>query len=202
MKVTLFSLLIVLLGLAFGVGVSMLQTPKAPLPVDSSRRAGFADAHGVDRDRPALKAGGSPKVVVKEKEYHFGTLDIAAKGSHDFVFRNAGDAPLKLASAGTSCRCTVSELSSHPIPPGESGKVTVSWKPIDNVGPYEQTATILTNDPEQPRIELTITGRVTAALQLLPSELVLNGADSSEGVSGTARLVCYLKEPFEIRGHE
>ena len=119
-------------------------------------------------------------MVVDRTDYDFGTLDMAAKGSHDFLFRNAGDAPLKLVSGGTSCRCTLSKLGQEEIPPGGSTKVTLTWKPIDKTGPYQQTAKILTNDPARPRVTLTISGRITVAVQLSPSELVFSGATSGE----------------------
>ena len=169
MRITLLSLAVILLGIALGVGLSVLRIGTAPWHPDLGQGQRPA---GCDR-RPA---GRLPKVVVDQTVYDFGTLDMAAKGSHDFLFRNAGDAPLKLVSGGTSCRCTLSELGQEEIPPGGSTKVTLTWKPIDKTGPYQQTAKILTNDPARPRVTLTISGRITVAVQLSPPELVFSGA--------------------------
>ena len=142
-------------------------------------------------------------MVVDKAEYDFGTRDIeASSGSHDFVFTNKGDAPLSLSEGGTSCRCTMSKLGQEKISPGGSTKVTITWKPIDKPGPYQQTAKILTNDPAQPQITLTISGRVTAAMRFSPSELVFSRLSVGETSTAESRLFCYLDKPLKILGHK
>jgi hypothetical protein len=110
----------------------------------------------------------APKVVVDQSRYDFNTLDLASAGSHEFVFSNAGKAPLKLAAGQTSCRCTMSSIEEKEIPPGGSTKVKITWKSNDRPGPFEQTAKILTNDPKQPEITLTISGRSWCSVKFRP----------------------------------
>ena len=161
---------------------------------------------GVEKATAASQSppsGPAPKVVVDKAEYDFGTLDIeASSGSHDFVFTNKGDAPLSLSEGGTSCRCTMSKLGQEKIPPGGSAKVTITWKPIDKPGPYQQTAKILTNDPARPQITLTISGRVTAAMRFSPPELVFSRLSVGETSTAESRLFCYLDKPLKILGHK
>ncbi len=199
MRITLFSLAVILLGIALGVGRSVLRMGTAPWHPDL--------VAGQDGNLPGQignppHGGPLPKVVAEQTDYDFGALDMTAKGSHDFILRNAGDAPLRLVSGGTSCRCTLSKLGQEEIPPGGSTKVTITWKPIDKAGPYKQTAKILTNDPARPRVTLSISGRITVALQLSPPELVLSGMSSGEASSASARLVCYLGQPLRVTGQE
>ncbi len=201
MRVTLFSLAVIVVGIALGVGLSALNRGtlrRHPELSQGDREVAGQPSRGVK----GPPSGPAPKVVVDQTTYDFGKLDMAAKGSHDFLFRNEGDAPLKLASGGTSCRCTMSELGKDVIPPGGSAKVTITWKPIDKAGPYQQTAKIVTNDPARPRVTLTISGRVTVALQLSPSELVFSGLSSGEPSTATVRLVCYVDQPLRVLGHE
>ncbi len=153
MRTTFLALLAILLGIALGIGVALLRIRAAPWKPDVDRTAAGAAAPIRRPDEPA------PKVVVDQSRYDFGTLDMASQGSHEFVFTNAGKAPLKLAAGETSCRCTMSELAQKEIPPGGSTKVTITWKPKDQPGPYEQTAKILTNDPQRPEVTLTVSGR-------------------------------------------
>ncbi len=135
-------------------------------------------------------------------KYDFGTMDVAAEQSHDFVIENVGGAPLKISAGATSCRCTVSDLERELIAPAESAKVTIKWKSKGRPGPYEQTAEITTNDPDRPQITLTVFGRITAAAQFVPAELILSRIASGEAATAETHLIYYLTEPLKITGHE
>ena len=195
MKTLLLVALTILLGVALGIGAAGLRIRAATWnpKLDESVETAAAPL-----SRPI---GPAPKAVVDQTEYKFGTLDMSDSGSHDFVFTNAGDAPLTLASGGTSCRCAMSKLDRERIPPGGSAKVTVTWKPIDKLGPYRQTAKIRTNDPARPQITLTVSGRITVATRFSPPELVFSRLSAGETSTGKSRLFCYLDEPLKIPGH-
>lgn len=198
MKTLLLVTLAVVLGVALGAGTAVLRIRTRPWNP--------ALNEGAKKTAAAVKApveGPSPKVVVDKAEYDFGTRDIeASSGSHDFLFTNQGDGPLSLTEGGTSCRCTMSKLGQEKISPGGSTKVTITWKPVDKPGPYQQTAKILTNDPAQPQITLTVSGRVTAAMRLSPSELVFSRLSVGESSTAESRLYCYLDTPVKIMGHK
>jgi hypothetical protein len=195
MKSTLAIVLVILLGVALGVGTAELRIRLAPWDrkLDES----------VEKTPPAPSRSRelTPKVVVDQPDYDFGTLDIAVGGSHEFTLSNVGRGPLKLSAGESSCRCTTSELSRESIPPGRSAKVTVTWKPAQKLGPYKQGAKILTNDPSQPQVTLTVSGKITAAARLVPPELVFSRMSAGEASTGEARLYCYLDTPLKIADH-
>ena len=58
----------------------------------------------------AAAAVGGPKLTVENKVYDFGELDNAAELEHDFVLNNAGDEPLTVTVARSSCGCLKTEL--------------------------------------------------------------------------------------------
>jgi len=95
-----------------------------------------------------------PRVKVDEPHHNFGRMERGREKSHKFVIRNIGDAPLTLTVGQTSCKCTLSEVESGAIPPGESTHVKIEWSAKADQGPFRQTATIHTNDPQQPDVEL------------------------------------------------
>jgi hypothetical protein len=195
MRTTLLALLAVLLGVALGAGTAVWRIRLAPW--DSRRDE---SAPSTSAAAPAVKEP-QPKVVVDATEYSFGTLDVASSGSHDFVFANEGDGPLVLSVGKTSCRCTTSKLDRQRVPPGGSTKVTLTWKAADNIGPYTQTASILTNDPVRPQVTLAITGQITARARFVPTNLVFTRLTAGESATGQARLFCYLEKPLKIVGH-
>ena len=195
-KTFLLVLFSLVLGVALGAGVAVLRIQVAPW--DPTLDAG---------NRPTATARPNtgepvPKVVVDQTELDFGTLDLQEKKSHQFTFANAGNAPLTLTRGGTSCRCTLSELEKEQVSPGESAKVTVSLEPTEKSGPFQQTATILTNDPAQPQITLTIFGKITAAMRAAPPELVFTQVSADEPSTSTVRLLGYLDQPLKILGHK
>ena len=93
----------------------------------------------------------SPRAVADKTEFNFGTMDVASDGLHAFEIKNLGTANLELTAGSTSCGCTGLEVPRDPVLPGRSAWVEVHWKSKGAMGPFEQTATILTNDREIPR---------------------------------------------------
>jgi hypothetical protein len=142
---------------------------------------------------------GPAKVVVDAEEYKFGLLDSGHEGTHDFVLTNRGTGPLVLESGATSCKCTVSLLEHEEIPPGESTKVTLKWKPKDVIGPYSQVAIIFTNDLDRPKVALTVSGEIVAAVQAEPPEVVFSDMPLGRKVEADVRLWCNLSgSPLEV----
>ena len=143
-----------------------------------------------------------PKAVVDNEVFDFGTMDKSGRLSHAFVISNEGDAPLLLLKGKTTCKCTMAKLDRESVMPGESTKIVIEWTAREYLGPFEQTATIQTNDPQRPEIELKIKGWTTTMLQFMPDELVLGRVSAGRGVSAKVRLLAHTKEPVEILGFE
>lgn len=189
---TFFGLVLVIaLGIGLGIGTASLRTEK-PWWNPDLNLGGESPAALPPADGP------KPKLVVDETEFDFGTIDVKSGGKHDFTIANAGDGPLKLVAGGTSCRCTTSDFEDKEIPPGGTEKVTVSWKPAERVGPYQQTAKILTNDRDRPEVTLTVKGKISAIAQVSPPEVVFSRVSSNEAAHAEVRLLCYLDEQLGI----
>ena len=120
------------LAIVSGHPVSASRWALGPPSGGCGRCPGTASPSSRAPVRPSPEAPGpgepAPKVVVDQEEYDFGTMDYGSEMGHDFMFTNAGQAPLVLTAGPTSCRCTVSEVNDDKLLPGESFKVTVRWK--------------------------------------------------------------------------
>ena len=191
---TFFALLIaVVLGIGLGIAVGwlrMVSTPWEGLPAVDVPAASEA----------AIPSGGSPipRVVIDRLEYDFGTLDLEKTGRQEFTVTNRGNATLKLTKGETTCRCTASDLERTELPPGESTKITLNWRPTAEPGPYQQSATFYTNDPSKPRFTITITGKITATLRVRPAALTLSRISAHENTQGTVTILSYLDEPLKL----
>ena len=103
MKATLFALVALAAGIGVGVGMIQREFAHEVVPVDL----------------PVVKGdGGSspgrigPKVTIVNGERHeFGTMDRNAHGTHAYIVRNDGDAPLTLSTGQPSCGVCIKVFS-------------------------------------------------------------------------------------------
>jgi Protein of unknown function (DUF1573) len=178
-----------------GVGLASSRAKFGRQPVDPLHAVFMSD-------RPEIAPNGADKpqarVAVEEEEFDFGDLQTGSETEHLFNISNIGEAALNLVNAGTTCaKCTLYKLDRDKLHPGESEAVKVSYK-AGALGPFRQTATLMTNDPLRPRIELVVRGKVVTMLRAIPSDLVFSRINVDEPITGELRILNYSKEPLEI----
>lgn len=98
------------------------------------------------------------KVTWAKESHDFGEIPQGKPVSVEFVFTNAGDAPLLIADVATSCGCTASDYSKEPIAPGASSKIKVTYNAA-NMGAFTKTITVNFSDAEAKKV-LMIKGTV------------------------------------------
>jgi hypothetical protein len=189
-------MLAVILGLALGVATAWLRL--AYDPWDGNPLLGEAKSPVNRSFRPEEPA---PKLVIDQSKFDFGTMDIEEKGSHKFLVKNSGNSPLTIREKDTSCNCVVGDIEKKEIPPGESAKITITWKSKQVLGPFSEMAMFSTNDPVQSELSLTISGQIIAKLRADPQEFIFHQISTSETATAEARLLCYQDEPWTILGH-
>lgn len=157
---------LVALGLSFIVLVWLGRTSQDPLVVSPGEKP----PRKVDDGRPEIsETGPHPKAVFEELAHDFGMMKHMESGSHKFVVRNEGEVPLELHAGETTCQCTIGELGSSTVPPGESTVVELKWQ-IKNPAPrFEHSAEIWTNDPDNAPVMLRISGSVGRDLIFHPT---------------------------------
>jgi hypothetical protein len=180
----------VCLGAAVGGGIATLEAATRPW-----RAGDFA----VASSRPS---GPAPRVEVPETQFAFGTVGVGAKGSHEFLIRNVGEAPLELTKGATSCTCTVSDFEEKEggstgakvVPPGESTKLNVQWRGKGDGGPFRQQASVLTNDPARPQIAFVVEGTVVPTYKAIPNVITLPKLSTSSSEQATLMVFTFGKE--------
>lgn len=96
----------------------------------------------VEKTAPPKKRA---RIAFSNKTYQFGTISQGDKVSHDFTFRNTGDAPLLINNATASCGCTRPEYPFIPIEPGKSGTISVTFNSTGKIGNQRPTVTVSSN---------------------------------------------------------
>lgn len=104
---------------------------------------------------PAAKPQPQPRASVAVSVHDAGSIGKGEKVSFDFVIQNEGDAELQILEVVPSCGCTVASFDKT-IAPGASGKVHAEVDTTSFLGPIAKSITVLTNDPANPRFQLTI----------------------------------------------
>jgi hypothetical protein len=143
--------------------------------------------------------GPQPKVEIESKSFTFDRIAVGGKDMHQFSVKNAGDAPLKLAVGPRTCKCTIGKLGTEEIAPGESATIEMEWHPQAPAEMFAQVATIWTNDPLLPKLDLEVRGKVVPPFITIPEGTWTVGV-LSEGqpskVSG--KILAMLDPAFEL----
>ena len=108
-----------------------------------------------------------PKATIAEPIKDVGVVPKGDKIAHDFVIRNEGTVPLEITDVRPACGCTVAKFD-HTIAPGQTGKVNLEIDTATFGGPVAKGATVFTNDPANPQIELTVRADVEPFIQVKP----------------------------------
>ena len=114
---------------------------------------------------------GAPKMVVPHKVMDVGTVPRGEIAEVAFEIVNEGSAPLEIRAVRPTCGCTVADYDKE-IAPGETGAVRATLATRDFVGPIAKSILIMTNDPEEPTVNVVIKADVKPYVEVLPRPLV------------------------------
>jgi hypothetical protein len=115
--------------------------------------------------------GPQGKLFVEGEPVHrFPVMSTRTEGKKTWAVKNVGEGNLKIEIGSYTCMCTVAELAPDPktlqkrdalvLKPGETTELTVTWNTKDKVGPFEQSTSIVTSDPDQQDFWFRIVGEV------------------------------------------
>jgi hypothetical protein len=110
-------------------------------------------------------------MVIEETTYNRGDVPKGDAIEHDFTVKNTGAADLQILSVKPACGCTTPGFDKI-VPPGGTGKVSLKVDTARLKGPISKTATVTTNDPEQPNVRLVVNANVQTFVDVLPRDSV------------------------------
>ncbi|NLX13449.1 MAG: DUF1573 domain-containing protein [Phycisphaerales bacterium] len=96
--------------------------------------------------------------------FQFEAVWAGDKIKHTFVFRNEGNATLRILNLHAGCRCTATSDYTKELAPGEEGKIPVV---LDTQGMRNETLRTIqveTNDPQNKNVTLTLKGPIKSCL--------------------------------------
>lgn len=104
----------------------------------------------------AIPAENGPKIEFKEESQDFGRVKQGKVLTHNFRFKNVGDATLIVNTVRTSCGCTAALVSKREIKPGESGEIKATFNTRGFSGQNTKYIYVESNDPSAPQKQLAM----------------------------------------------
>ncbi len=149
-------------------------------PVDDLADSGTLTVASDDPDEPAVDVSlfGSPSpepdIDVDPWTLDFGDVVVDTVASEILTITNVGDADLELFNCSFG-GAPVFWITSNPagtvLGPGDSAELELSFQPLDAVG-YTGLVQIDSNDPDEPQVQVDVTGNgIAPDIDLQPSSL-------------------------------
>ena len=101
-----------------------------------------------------------PVIFVESNTIDYGIVKKGSDGLRKIKVYNKGTAPLIIANCNPSCGCTVPECPKEPILPGKFAVISVNYTKMSDLGLFTKSFSIISNDPNQPGVTITIKGEV------------------------------------------
>lgn len=98
------------------------------------------------------------EVQLESDVVEFGDLKLNTQVTKIVKIKNAGDKDLTLTSVVGSCGCTVPEYPKEPIAPGKTAQIKLNYSVGSQVGVFNKTVTITSNDVKASRKIFRIKG--------------------------------------------
>ena len=117
---------------------------------------------------PAARADdAAPKAALDATSHEFGRVPRGTLVARTFVLRNLGAAPLRIEGMQFSMPGMRARVAST-IEPGASTELKIEWDTSHYTREAEGQALLLLNDPDRPRLAITLTGFVVSPIEVDP----------------------------------
>ncbi len=111
----------------------------------------------------------------------FGKVEPKSKNNGEFILTNNGKEVLEIEKVGKSCGCTVPELKTKVLQPGQSVPLSVTYSANNRPGKVTKNVWIETKAPHKPkRLTMKLTAEIVRYLKATPEKLKLNIQEQSE----------------------
>lgn len=143
------------------------QTPDEAQPTPPPAPSD-APAKRVFKPLPPPANFAPPLMEVVDPDFSWGATLQGEVVKHTFKILNKGGAPLIVTQVKPSCGCTTAAKPEQPIPPGESGEVTLQVDTKKFTGQIKKTADIYSNAGTN-SVKVSLAGRVDPFFTLEPA---------------------------------
>jgi hypothetical protein len=102
----------------------------------------------------------APKTYFESRTYNFGKIKQGKKIEHNFILKNVGQNDLVIRRIWATCGCTAVTPRKMVIKPDDVTQIKVVFNSTGRKGNQKKMITVVTNDPDNPRITFWLEGIV------------------------------------------
>ena len=172
--------------------------PGQTLPAKALRSRADDSSQRVADSVLASEPEAPPQARVDDSQFDFGVMNPHARGEHLFTVRNLGPGPLRFRNDRSTCKCTVGQFPKEPVAAGETAEVLIQWQTESNNARFEQSASVDTNDPNQPTLTFTITGDVLVRVGANPPQFSFPAVRPGETPETTTIVTSQVWDDFAL----
>jgi hypothetical protein len=110
----------------------------------------------------ARAEGMQPRIEAMPMTFDFGSIDEGVRSKAVYTLKNTGTSELVIFDVKPTCGCTVANLSSKKIAPGETATLEAIYDSHNASGAVRRFINIQTNDPKNQTFTLGIAANVIA----------------------------------------
>ncbi|MBA7512450.1 hypothetical protein ES705_04455 [subsurface metagenome] len=104
-------------------------------------------------------ASSGPSIYFPEGSWDFGEITPDELPAHIFKFKNIGDEVLIIKGSRIGCESCIDPIfSTKELNPGEEGELKITVNSLDMIGRFTKRVYVESNDPDHPRIIITVSG--------------------------------------------
>lgn len=142
----------------------------------------------------------SASILVPAPHFDFGERSEADIVSHEYTVKNRGKSVLRITDVRTDCGCTTARFD-QAIPPGGEGKITLKLDVKNFQGHVKKNAVVSSNDPQNPRVVLSLQGAIKPLIEVRPGKMVYFQGMADQLSEKTVDILT-TQHPFHVRKTE
>lgn len=146
----------------------------------------------------AVAQDATPSIACDAPTFEFGSVSNTETVKHTFTVRNDGKSVLNISGVKPACGCTIADISSKVLQPGESATIAASLSLKGRRGLQTKTITVNSDDPKTPAYKLTLKGTAASEVGLEPTSIYVGQLGFGEQVTKDVVITNNGTNPLEI----
>lgn len=184
-----------------GDQMRIIESPDSTRMMPISKFAKIWGGHIITISSPSTRSElQQPKIHADKLLYDFGVLKEHKTVKHDFIIRNVGAKPLEIRDIQPDCNCSHAEISLRTILPGKQAQLHLEFDTAGIWGRQTTSAKVISNDPNQPVIRVSMSGHVVTAIPISPPKVELGTLYDSAVIHRQIQLRDPGNDKLKIKG--
>lgn len=141
---------------------------------------------------------GKPVLTFDSDVHEFGDIEQGKSVDAIFKFKNTGTSVLEIIDVKPTCGCTTAKPEKSSYQPGETGEIPVTFNSTRFSGVITKTINVVSNDPDRPRQQLQLKGKVMTEIEIAPASVALSSLKRTETVTRDVRITTSMLDKLTI----